>query len=56
MMEKARADGVALVNKYEKKLEDNGIQGSVHFEIGKPGEVVISKCIVIEKLVTFCNV
>ena len=43
LMEKAREDGKTLVNKYETKLSDHGVQGSVHFEIGKPGEVVLSE-------------
>ena len=43
MMEKARNEGLLLVNKYEQKLSENNLNGSVHFEIGKPGEVVISE-------------
>lgn len=43
MMERARTQGKELVNKYEDKLRTNNIEGSVHFEVGKPGEIVVGK-------------
>ena len=41
MMENARQEGKGLVSKYEKTLADLGIKGDVHFEVGKPGELVV---------------
>ena len=41
MMERAREQGSTLVNKYEEKLREHNVKGSVHFEVGKPGEVVV---------------
>ena len=43
MMEQAREKGTSLVNKYEKKLSDNCVEGSVHFEVGRPGEAVVGE-------------
>ena len=31
-----------LVNKYEQRLRENNIKGSVQFEVGKPGELVMA--------------
>jgi len=42
MMENARQEGKGLVTKYEKRLADLGIKGDVHFEVGKPGELVVA--------------
>ncbi|ELU16581.1 hypothetical protein CAPTEDRAFT_228160 [Capitella teleta] len=41
-MEKAKQDGITLVQKYEKKLKDNNMQGDAHTEVGKPGESIIA--------------
>lgn len=46
MMRKAQEEGKALVNAYDAKLREHDLKGSVHFEIGKPGEVIISELIV----------
>ena len=41
-MERARQQGQEIISKYNKKLEEHGINGTVLFEVGKPGETVIN--------------
>ncbi|KAK2159882.1 hypothetical protein LSH36_144g04044 [Paralvinella palmiformis] len=41
LMERAREQGQNIISKYDKKLEEHNIKGSVIFEVGKPGETVI---------------
>ena len=41
MMEQAREEGKTLTEKYERKLESLSVKGNVHFEVGKPGELVV---------------
>jgi hypothetical protein len=40
-MEHARSQGKSLVNSYEEKLRQNNVNGSVHFEVGRPGEIIV---------------
>ena len=40
-MERAQEQGKEIISKYEKKLEEEKIKGSVMFEVGRPGETVI---------------
>ncbi|ELT93011.1 hypothetical protein CAPTEDRAFT_220518 [Capitella teleta] len=40
-MNQTRADSLKVVNRYEQRLKERNIKGSVQFEVGKPGEVVI---------------
>lgn len=43
MLNKARDEGMTIINKYEKILEEQKLSGSVTMEMGRPGEVLISK-------------
>jgi len=42
VLEKTKKSDLDLVAKYESRLQELGIKGMVHAQMGKPGEVVIS--------------
>ena len=44
MIERSKKEGLDIVDKFEKKLQANNIEGSVQFELsGKPGEYLMEE-------------